>query len=404
MNKELTFNFKKIVQTSVLLLLVIIIFCCNYFVEIKKNNAVIKNIRGDWGIIIIPKQRKIINGHVAPAPLYKIPQGMKFSNDSIESYLGFFKDSLDNKGRFKKQYLGNSTSFKINNDSICIKNLSNGKWEFKWKFVSRKNDTLKLAINNTTFVLFKKLNYNPDNSNNFDQIIFSSSGCYGSCPIIDISITKEGNILFQGEGYTTPLGFYSGKINHKTKNYIFNKFKYANPLKLKDSYSVNHTDDQSLTTTFVKNGKIIKTISDYGMAGTKELIWAYIAISNFHKKIHLKSLPLDEPFYPKLNYFSFKKGDLNLYLEKSESFYLWTELKKSKQTNGNFKSKYKVIFNGNYTYWGPDPNEARQHKYEISSITTDGQFFKFEFKGKEPETYNLGYNFIERNFKEINFK
>lgn len=263
---------------------------------------------------------------------------------------------------------------------------------------------MKLAIDDTTFVLFKKLNYNLDKSINFDQIVFSSSGCYGSCPIIDISITKEGNILFQGEGYTTPLGFYYAKINHKTKNYIFNKFRCANPLNLKDSYSVNHTDDQSLTTTFVKGGKIIKTIHDYGMAGTKELIWAYIAISKMHKKIHLKRLPFDEPFYPKLNYFSFKKGDLDLYLEKSESFYLWTELKKSKQSNGNFKSKYKVIFNGNYTNWGPDPNEARQHKYEISSITTDGQFFKFEFKGKEPETYNLGYNFIERNFKEINFK
>lgn len=404
MKKLFTFNFKENIQTSTLSLLTLIFFGCNHFVENKKNNEIIKNIKGDWGMIIIPKQREIINGHVAPAPLYTIPQGMKFSNDSIESYLGFFKDSLDKKGRFKMQYLGNSTSFKINNDSIYIKSLSNGKWEFKWKFVSRKNDTLKLAIDDTTFVLFKKLNYNLNNSINFDQIIFSSSGCYGTCPIIDISITKEGNILFQGEGYTKPLGFYSGNLDNKTKNHIFNKFRRANPLKLKDSYSVNHSDDQSLTTTFIKNGKIVKTIHDYGMAGTNELIWAYTAISNIHKKISLNTLAFDEPFYPKLHYFNFKKNDLILSLEKSESFYLWTELKKSKQTDKEFKSKYKLIFSGNYTYWGPDPNEARQHKYEINSITTDGQFYKFKFKNNKTKTYDLNYNFIDRNFKTTNFK
>lgn len=403
MNKQFTNAPKIAIQISILSLLVALFFGYNSFVDNKKNKKLIESISGDWQIII-PKKRPTNEYPVPPQPLFILPQGMTFSNDSIESYLGFYKDSIDNKGRLKKQYLGNITPYKITKDSIFIKNISTGKWEFKWQFISRKNDTLKFAINDTTFVLYKKLNYKVDTSPNFDQIIYSSSGCYGSCPIIDISITKKGNILFQGEGYTKPLGFYSGNLDNKTKNYIFNKFRRANPLKLKDSYSVNHSDDQSLTTTFIKNGKIVKTIHDYGMAGTNELIWAYIAISNIHKKIPLNSLAFDEPFYPKLHYFTFKKNDLILSLEKSESFYLWTELKKSKQTDKEFKSKYKLIFSGNYTYWGPDPNEARQHKYEINSITTDGQFYKFKFKNNNTKTYDLGYNFIDRNFKTTNFK
>lgn len=403
MNKQFTKAHKIAIQISIFSLLVALFFGYNFFVDNKKNKELIESISGEWEIII-PKKRHTNENPLPPAPLFTLPQGMTFSNDSIESYLGFYKDSIDNKGRLKKQYLGNITSYKITKDSIFIKNISTGNWEFKWQFISRKNDTLKLAINDTTFVLYKKIKYKVDTSANFDQIIYSSSGCYGSCPIIDISITKEGYVLFQGEGYVKPLGFYSGNLDNKTKNYIFNKFRRANPLRLKDNYSVNHSDDQSLTTTFIKDGKIVKTIHDYGMAGTNELIWSYVAISNIHKKIHLDSLELDAPIYPKLHYFTFKKNDLILSLEKSESFYLWTELKKSKHTDETFKSKYKLIFSENYTYWGPDPNETRQHKYEIKSITTDGQFYKFEFKDNKPKTYNLGYNFIDRNFKTTNFK
>ena len=376
---------------------------CNSTVDRQKADKQLrKNISGEWEIII---EKEKSTNDFPPPPLFSLPQGMTITNDSIEFYLGFYKEDRDSiTGRRTRLYLGNMVPYKTDKDSIIIKNPLTDNWEFKWKFVSRKNDTLQLAINDTTIIRYKELSYNPDTLPDFDQIIYSSSGCYGSCPIIDISITKEGNVLFQGEGYVKSLGFYSGNLESKAKNYIFGKFRRANPLGLQDNYSVSHTDDQSLTTTFIQNGKIVKTIHDYGMAGTNELIWAYIPISNIHTTIKLESLPVDEPFYPKLHYFTFKKDGLIMPLEKSESFYLWTELKKSIQTDTNFKSKYKLTFSGNYTYWGADPNEARQHKYEIKSITTDGQFFKFEFKNEQAITYDLGYNFIDRNFKPSDFR
>lgn len=376
---------------------------CNSTVDRQKADKQLrKNISGEWEIII---EKEKSTNDFPPPPLFSLPQGMTITNDSIEFYLGFYKEDRDGiTGKRTRLYLGNIVPYKTDKDSIIIKNPLTSNWEFKWKFVSRKNDTLQLAFNDTNIIRYKKLSYNLDTLPDFDQIIYSSSGCYGSCPIIDISITKEGNVLFQGEGYVKSLGFYSGNLDTKTKNYIFNKFKRANPLKLQDNYSVGHTDDQSLTTTYIQNGKIIKTIHDYGMAGTNELIWAYIPISNIHTSIKLDSLAIDEPFYPKLHYFTFKKNDLILPLEKSESFYLWTELKKSKQTAELFKSKYKLTFSGNYTYWGPDPNEGRHHKYEVKSVTTDGQFYKFEFKDEQSITYDLGYNFIDRNFKTTDFR
>lgn len=386
-------------RTIILLsILTTVLFGCNSTVDQQIADKQLRDIlSGDWELII---EKENSSNDFPPPPMFYFPQGMTISNDSIEFYLGLYKEDRDNiTGMATKRYLGNIVPYKIDKDRIIIKNPATDNWEFKWKYVGRVNDTLRLAINDTTVIRFKKLFYNLDTLPDFDQIIYSSSGCYGSCPIIDVSISKDGAVLFQGEGCVNTLGFYSGNLDTNTKDYIFNKFRRANPLKLQDSYSVGHTDDQTLTTTFIQNGKIVKTIHDYGMAATNELTWAYIPISHIHTSIKLDSLPIDEPFYPKLHYFIFKNDDLILPLEKSESFYLWTELKKAKQTDLKFKSKYKLTFSGKDTYCGPDPNETRQHKYEIKSVTTEGQFFKFEFENGQSITYDLGYNFIDRNFK-----
>lgn len=367
----------------------------------EKDQQLRDNICGDWEKIT---EKKDYLDNIPNLPFF-FQQGMTISLDSIEFYLGFFKSEIDSlTGRRTQQYMGNMVPYKTHQDSIICKNPITEKWEYKWKFLSRTKDTLKLAINDTIIFSYKKLHYNIDTLPDFDQIIYSSSGCYGSCPIIDISIDKKGNVLFQGEGFVKPLGFYSSMVNDKTQKYIFNKFRKANPLRLSDEYAVGHTDDESITTTYIKNGKIIKTIDDYGAASTNALIWAYVPIANIHNSIQLDSLPIDDPFYPKLQYFTFKKDKLTLSLKKSESFYLWTELKKAKQTTESFKSKYKMDFMRNYTYWGPDPNKARKHKYEIKALTTDGRYFKFEFIGENPITYDLGYNFIETNFKSSDFK
>jgi hypothetical protein len=243
-----------------------------------------------------------------------------------------------------------------------------------------------------------------DTIQQFDQIVYSSSGCYGECPILDFSLERNGQFLFQGEGYTESLGFFKGKLTSNQTNFIFNKFRKADILNIDKDYSVGHTDDQSITTTYIINGKIVKTIHDYGMAGPSELVWAYIPISNAYNQSNLDSIPEDDPYYPKLSYFTFHKDSLILSLEKSESFYLWTELKNSTKVDTTFDSKYELEFRFNYTYWGPDPNENRQHKLKIKSIETDGRLFKFYFENDETITYDLGYNFIDRNFEENNFR
>ena len=125
---------------------------------------------------------------------------------------------------------------------------------------------------------------------------------------------------------------------------------------------------------------------------------------NLYSQIELKYLENNEPFYPKLHYYTFEKDSLILRLKKSESFFLWTEINKSKTVYEQFEAKYTIGNRGNYTYFGPDPNKNDKRKYRIEKIQSDGQFFRFYFEGRTSITYNIGYNFIQRNFKETDFK
>ena len=364
----------------------------------KKNTE--NNLIGEWS-----KIEEIEHNHYPPPPPpgFNRPFGIGFTEDKIELFNGFQRYDQDSvTGKRQLNYKGTFTDYKVKNDSIFILNPFNKNWDFKWKIKEQLIDTLILTPNDTTFIKLQRLKTKKENS--FDQIIFSSSGCYGSCPIIDISINNKNKIYFQGEGYVKPLGFYESLIDSIKTDYIFSKFAKANIDNLKSDYAVGHTDDESITTTFLKNGQIVKTIHDYGKAGPKELIWAYVPIQNLYTQIELDSLANDEPFYPKLHYYTFEKDSKILRLEKSESFFLWTEIKNSKIVNTKFNSKYNIGFRGNYTYWGTDPNEKRKHQYELDKIESDGKLFKFSFKDQKSITYDLGYNFIERNFKESDFK
>jgi hypothetical protein len=355
------------------------------------------NLIGEWS-----KIEKNDNNDFPP-PGYNRPFGIGFTEDKIELFNGFRRYEQDSvTGKRQLNYKGTLTDYKVKNDSIFILNPFNKNWDFKWRIKEQLTDTLILTRNDSTFIKLQRIK--EKKSNSFDQIIFSSSGCYGSCPIIDISINNKNKIYFQGEGYVKPLGFYESIIDSTKTDYIFSKFAKANIDSLQSDYAVGHTDDESITTTYIKNGQIIKTIHDYGKAGPKELIWAYVPIQNLYTQLELDSLANDEPFYPKLHYYTFEKDSQILKLEKSESFFLWTEIKDSKIVNTKFNSKYNIGFRGNYTYWGADPNEKRKHKYELDKIESDGKLFKFSFKDQESITYDLGYNFIKRNFKESDFK
>jgi len=391
-------------KTTLLLIFTSFLFACNWMGNKQEAEKQLKaQIKGDWEWI---REAYTYSGNDSvpppPPPPFSMPQGMTFSNDSIESYLGFYKKDTDRvTGNRHSTYIGDKASYKISDGDIFIKNLFSGKWEFEWRFVKRRNDTLELAVNDSVILKYKRLQPILEEFPDFDQIIYSSSGCYGACEMMDVSVDKEGNVLFQARGFVKPLGIFSAKLDDQTRKNLFDHFRKANPMGLSYEYAVHHTDDETITTTYIKNGKIVKTIYDYGMAGPSRLVWAYMQIARVYHKIKLKSLLDERDFHLKIYRLDFNKNALTLSLKESESFYLWTELVKAQKTSKTFQPKYRLTFSDEYYYWTA---EQKKHKAEIKKVSTDGRYFKFELKNGEPITLDLGYDFVARNFKSGDFK
>lgn len=368
-------------------------FGCNKNSNLEIKNDLQDSLIGEW-IPIVEIDSNEIYIDIFPEV------GYSFSKDSIEFYNGLFDIENNAKGIRKVKYLGNFKKYKIEANQLYTENLETKKWQKFWEISKIKNDTLFLVNKDKSSNKLKRLKYKKKNQekieDDFNKIIFSSSPCYGKCPFLNVSLDRDGFVYFQGQAFTNLIGLHTGKLDQKNTKYIFKKFEKANILTLESEYIANHTDDQTITTTFIKNDKIVKTIYDYGRKSPNELIWAYVPIGNISSFAKLTRCKSHQDFLD-INFWSFAKEKKKLTLNASEGFFLWTELINSTITEDNFTPKFEVNYDFN------DYTEMKIIKKRIKKVTSDGRYFKFELINNII-TYDLGYNFIERNYKSTDFK
>ena len=165
------------------------------------------------------------------------------------------------------------------------------------------DETLKKAIIDKTTLLFKYGKFIEYNANpikkDISTIEYSTSGCFGSCPVFDLTINKNGKSIFKAKSnnfikiisnsYGTFIipdttkkeggTFFLEQINQRKYNDLVEMLNYINFEKLKDYYSVNWSDDQTGTLKITYNNGKVKTIRDYGLTGTYGLNLIYSKIS-----------------------------------------------------------------------------------------------------------------------------
>ncbi len=124
---------------------------------------------------------------------------------------------------------------------------------------------------------FLEYNENPK-KNKITKIEFSTSGCFGTCPVYKLTLNRDSLSVFNARYYNfnenekVTYGKEEGTFSTKISKTEFDKLEeylnYCDFENLNKEYFVMHTDDQTgdLKITF-SNGKV-KTISDYGMVGT----------------------------------------------------------------------------------------------------------------------------------------
>lgn len=346
-----------------------------------------KLICGEWKFARIEQNNHTINPDNV-FPRLKLPWNKKigyiFSQDNLcEKKPGFF---YPNRGNIV--YLGTQTKYKIENGNLKIFNLVDSTWESN-KIYEITPDTLTLIHKDSFLVKYAKANYKVDEKQLFDEIIVSSSPCERQCEVNDIRVNKRGEVIFSRQESKTATGLFASKISRNDYFRIEQRFKKSSITKLENKYDCNESSSKTVSITFIKDNSIYKTVSDRGYMSPVEFYWAYMPLCFLNQTLKLKPLVVRNFEQLSSTRIILKSKEMHCNLEKSEMYYLITELYKSREVKHDFESKYNIVF------WD---NELNKH-----IIKTDGRFYQTEKNGR-CITVDLGYNFVTKNDLSIKFR
>ncbi|WP_130733320.1 DUF6438 domain-containing protein [Flavobacterium sp. J27] len=322
--------------------------------------------------------------------------GLNILNDSILEYqfgfyeyvptkmkiLGFLRDTLD-RDIEALRFLGTKTKFKVKDSKLSFWDLTDSIWNtYQIKIINQ--NTLNLIDKNKKEYRLVKNKNTYKNITQYDAIVVDRALGFGCCGINSTYINRDGKMYFKGLGNNTNEEDLTTKLDRAVTNQIFKNFDKINIFGMKDSYGRSVTDAQNNTITFIKNGKIVKTIQDYARKAPIDFYAAYNELSYLFQKVaHYDTITFifdNRVHFPSLENKTFKHTLYN-----SELFLLDLELRKGKVTTTSFEPKYTL----NFSYYN--------RGFLFHKIVTDGRYYTFYYNDNTTKTIDIGYNFIDTN-------
>jgi len=402
-------DFWYMTSRILVLVLAILCFCCESKKEIPFGY---NDLVGEWELV------EIRGGLPKPEPLRLSwsalgPQDWKrltiHPDSTIETReIQMIMTRPDNHRRYT--FPDYKFRFRIQQDSLSLFSIQDQQWSAGRKIHRVTRDSLIFKTGRNHFLKYRRALPLPDSLPTFDAIALSSSGCYGVCPIVNIIINSNGNVLFLGERNVDSLGFYKASIGSAQYKIIQDLFRRADIKNIDTNFETGDSDQEEITVTFIKDGKIYKTISDYGGAAPSNLVWACARLRHLHQWIPLTKLSTAElPVYQNLHFFNFLKGNTLCELTQSESFLLWSYLYQGRSSAQQAAPRFRLRSVRNYI-WFPENENIDNDPYnttkeaEISNIQTDGRLYTFFIKGQKPVTIDIGFNFFDHNYDKSCFR
>lgn len=377
-------DIKKLANLKIwkLFILSLLILSCSK----KKEN--IPTIIGDWEFNKSINLNKVKDKNTPPPSGINTHEEFEFFENGLCNYKNGWLEVIESidKDREKRyvKYEKGLFKYKFENRVLTLNHLNNklfNKYELKVTndsliFIDKKNKQLSF---------YNRVKENK-NKIEFDKIILTSSGCFGPCRISSVVLNDNGIVYFNNQFYTEKNGTFISKISKNQFLDIERKFNKVNIDTLKNQYSFNATDGNTISVTFIKNGKIYKTITDYKSQSPTSFRQAYIELEYLSQSVNLKNinLPSELDFFM---IFSFSEKNNKIELKDSEGVFLISELMKSKIVTNSFNPKYAISF----LKFSSNNNNKLMHIY------TDGRYYKFIFSNKKEIIRDLGYNFIDLN-------
>ncbi|MGV0751237.1 DUF6438 domain-containing protein [Empedobacter brevis] len=347
----------------------------------KADELLLKQIQGNWS-----SNTAIFNSIT-----------YLFENDSVYYsegfYDGYYKTNRDRnfKTFIPTKFKGNAVKFGLK-DSIIHYFDSTNIPKPSFKILSVNKDEMVIKYQDDYLIdTLSRYNNKIINQLDFDQIIYTSSGCYGTCPIINVSINKDGSMIYAAEEFIGIKGVFKGKMTKKFHTFFLQKVNEANLLSLKNNYEEHATDCNEDILLIIKNNKIIKSIRSYCHPVSLQFNSLANVISKSGLIMENRIKYHETEYLPVLFILENKENTL----DKARTFLWWTELMKHPTNKVETKNKPISYTNkGYYYYFGNQFEEI--NPCNLNSVKGNGQEFELIFENNKPKYYDLGYNFFKR--------
>ncbi len=258
--------------TTIFILCVLCLSCSDDHKNTKSN---IELLQGDWTTEKYPREHFGLHHFHINVKDSIFTMFSNYSDSTRFKIQGKLLTVLDSSNTY---YFGTHQKYqivKLTNDELTLIAKSNYVKKhlraYHWY-----SDTLKFHK------IFKKNNLSPN------KIQFSASGCYGSCPMLKISIDKQLNVKFYGHMYTTKEGPYSGKITQGEYDLIVKQINQLTLNSLKTAYEATWTDDQTRSIVIETSDTIIKTYAYGTYLEPIELTLLFDNLVDVYKRASLK--------------------------------------------------------------------------------------------------------------------
>jgi hypothetical protein len=130
----------------------------------------------------------------------------------------------------------------------------------------------------------------PFGPHKIQKIEYSTTPCYGTCPVFQIDIDASRKAQYHAISYNDTTGIFASSIDTLHYNKLIRVLNYIDFSNLRDDYRVTWTDDQSSTLIITYDDGKTKKIYDYGEVGTHGLSMVYSMLYDMRKNQMWKSL------------------------------------------------------------------------------------------------------------------
>jgi Domain of unknown function (DUF6438) len=111
----------------------------------------------------------------------------------------------------------------------------------------------------------------------YDSIYLRREPCFGTCPMYEATLYRDGRAQYSGERFVEKEGDYRGEVvlhDYGRLSYLMDKLGF---MSLPDSFSVPYTDLPGATLAAHRRPEGLKSVHDYGYSGPPEL-WALMEV------------------------------------------------------------------------------------------------------------------------------